>query len=90
MNIVLVYYALPKTVHACTRANEDGSYTILINDSLCRERQIKAVLHELTHINGNDFSSDVQATLLEKMLHGQTEPALDLSVFEFFTACASF
>lgn len=45
-----------------------------------------AVLHELTHIQGNDFTNEEQADLLEKMLHTQKQNIVDLSEFEFFIA----
>ena len=86
MNIVLIYHELPNTVHALTHANDDGSYTILINANLCHERQMVAVLHELTHIQGNDFTREEQADLLEKMIHTQKQSTVDLSEFEFFIA----
>lgn len=86
MNIVLIYHELPNTVHALTHANNDGSYTILINTNLCHKRQMAAVLHELTHIQGNDFTNEEQADLLEKMLHAQKQNTVDLSEFEFFIA----
>lgn len=86
MNIVLIYHELPNTVHALTHANDDGSYTILINANLCHERQMAAVLHELTHIQGNDFTREEQADLLEKMIHTQKQDTVDLSEFEFFIA----
>lgn len=86
MNIVLIYHELPNTVHALTHANDDGSYTILINANLCYERQMAAVLHELTHIQGNDFTREEQADLLEKMIHTQKQNTVDLSEFEFFIA----
>lgn len=86
MNIVLIYHELPNTVHALTHANDDGSYTILINANLCHERQMAAVLHELTHIQGNDFTREEQADLLEKMIHTQKQNTVDLSEFEFFIA----
>lgn len=82
----MIYHELPNTVHALTHANDDGSYTILINANLCHERQMAAVLHELTHIQGNDFTREEQADLLEKMLHSQKQNAVDLSEFEFFIA----
>ena len=86
MNIVLSYQILPFHIRALTHENEDGSYTILINTNLCHERQMAAVLHELTHIQGNDFTNEEQADLLEKMLHTQKQNIVDLSEFEFFIA----
>lgn len=85
MNIVLTYQILPYHVRALTHENEDGSYTILINKNISLELQKEAVLHELTHIHGNDFSRDIQADLLEKLLHAQ-QSAPDLRDVEFFVA----
>lgn len=42
---------------------DDGEnyYTIVLNASLNREQQIEAFMHELAHINNDDFSkSNVQ------------------------------
>ncbi len=86
LSIILVYQDMPSAVRALTHANDDGSYAILINSRLCYERQIEAVLHELTHIQGNDFTSEEQADLLEQMLHTQKQYNVDLSEFVFFTA----
>lgn len=86
MNIILSYHDLPPAISAFTHANDDGSYTILINANLCHERQMAAVLHELTHIQGNDFTREEQADLLEKMIHTQKPNTVDLSEFEFFIA----
>ncbi|WP_292017750.1 MULTISPECIES: hypothetical protein [unclassified Megasphaera] len=86
MNIVLTYQILPFHIRALTHENEDGSYTILINTNLCHKRQMAAVLHELTHIQGNDFTNEEQADLLEKMIHTQKQNIVDLSEFEFFIA----
>ncbi len=83
MNIVLIYHELPNTVHALTHANDDGSYAILINANLCHERQMAAVLHELMHIQGNDFTREEQATLLEEMVRRNTENC-DVGKFNFF------
>ena len=35
--------------------NEDGTFSIFINAHLSKERQIKALKHELEHIENNDF-----------------------------------
>lgn len=85
MNIVLTYQMLPFHIRALTHENEDGSYTILINRNISSERQKEAVLHELTHIKGNDFSAEIQADLLEKMLHAQ-QATPDLQDIQFFVA----
>ena len=36
--------------------NEDGSYTIFIDESLNREMQEEAFAHAMKHILGNDFA----------------------------------
>lgn len=38
--------------------NPDGSYSIFINARLCFEAQQEVYLHEMEHINGNDFEKD--------------------------------
>lgn len=41
--------------------NEDGSYTIFINDNLCEAKKLSKIKHALSHIYGDDFGkSDVQ------------------------------
>lgn len=36
-------------------ANSDGSYTVLLNSRLSRERQLEAFSHAMEHIERNDF-----------------------------------
>lgn len=49
--------------------NEDGSYTIFINSRLNYEQQMKAYLHAMKHIVGDDFQKeDVQH--IEYLAHG--------------------
>lgn len=46
--------------------NEDGSYTIFINDQLCEEKRLKSFRHALNHIENFDFEKgDVQKIELE-------------------------
>ncbi len=74
---------MPFHVRALTHKNDDGSYTIIINKNISAARQKEAVLHELTHIEGNDFSAETQATLLEEMVRRNTD-SCDLGKFNFF------
>ncbi len=69
MGIVIIFTELRQTQTAVTHANDDGSYTILVNINKCREKQIKGIVHELNHINHNDFSKDLHAGLLERLVH---------------------
>lgn len=83
MNVILIYQKMPFHVRALTHKNDDGSYTIIINKNISTERQKEAVLHELTHIEGNDFSAETQATLLEEMVRRNTD-SCDVGKFNFF------
>lgn len=50
----IVYLDGMKANEAVTE-NEDGSFTIFINDALCELKRIKAVQHALEHIGSDDF-----------------------------------
>ena len=42
--------------------NEDGSYSIFINERLCEKKRLKSFHHAITHIKECDFEKeDVQA-----------------------------
>ena len=85
MNIILVYQDMPYHVRALTHINEDGRYNINVNSQCSWEMQKAAVLHELMHIKGNDFSAEIQADLLEKLLHNQ-DLDTEIDDFQFFVA----
>ncbi|MFR5314691.1 MAG: hypothetical protein ACLTH1_01725 [Sellimonas intestinalis] len=64
-----VYLLDGMTVNEAVTENEDGSYTIFVNKSLCESKQIKAINHALNHIKNNDFEkSNVQN--IELVAHG--------------------
>ena len=49
------------TVNEVVTENEDGAYTIFINNQLCEAKRMKAINHALSHISNNDFEKeDVQ------------------------------
>ena len=53
-------------VNATTTLNEDGSYTIFINNKLPEEKRLKTYIHELKHIKRGDFyKSNVQEIELQ-------------------------
>ena len=83
MNINIVITRLTPHVKAMTTPNDDGTYTIIDSDHLSREEAIKEIVHELTHIEGNDFSAETQATLLEEMVRRNTD-SCDVGKFNFF------
>lgn len=52
---------LPGKVNEAVVANEDGSYTIFIEEPLSPEHRKKTFLHALKHLAENDFEkTDVQ------------------------------
>lgn len=71
MNINLIYTALRPSQTAVVHANDDGTYTILVNSNKSKQKQIQGVLHELQHINNDDFYTELQADIIERILHNQ-------------------
>ena len=62
MHINTVLINMDVLVNEHIVSNPDGSYTILLNARHTRERQMKAYLHALSHILGDDFEkSDADA-----------------------------
>ena len=53
--INVVYIAMPTDVNECTTVNEEGSYTVFINASVCNEKQMSGYNHALFHISNDDF-----------------------------------
>lgn len=53
----VIYIDLPYSINGMTVKDSSEFYNIYINAHLCVEAQQKALLHELTHINRNDFYS---------------------------------
>ncbi|MCD8207609.1 MAG: hypothetical protein LUD72_06715 [Bacteroidales bacterium] len=48
-------------VNEAVTENEDGSYTIFVNNELCQAKRLLAIEHAFRHIMGDDFSkADVQ------------------------------
>ena len=57
----IILTQLPGKTREAVAANEDGSYTIFIEDALSPEHKRKAALHALEHIVRNDLDGmDVQ------------------------------
>ena len=50
------YCTLPESAHGVCAKESDNEYIIIINSSMTTEEQIETLLHELTHIENNDFS----------------------------------
>lgn len=65
----VVFRDFPNSGKEMVIPNEDGSYTIFINARLNYEQQMKAYLHAMKHIAGDDFrKDDIQS--IEYYAHG--------------------
>lgn len=67
MTINIILAPLPHA-KASMSPNDDGSYTIVINNQMSSEQIKHEILHEVSHIKRNDFTVHDQATLLESMV----------------------
>lgn len=83
MNIILIHKDLPYSIKAFHQLNEDGTFTIFVNSRQSIDQQKSGILHEVAHIDRNDFDSDLQADMIEKLLHNAGWSS-DLSDIEFF------
>lgn len=69
MSISYQVILMDMTVNEVVTENEDGRYTIFINSRLNYKKQMKAYLHAMKHITGDDFQKDdVQS--IEYLAHG--------------------
>lgn len=62
---------LPCTIKSFVRHNEDGSTTIILNSKLNRETQVKCMMHEIEHIENDDFYSKYSSDEIEAKRHSQ-------------------
>lgn len=58
MSISYQVILMDMTVNEVVTENEDGSYTIFINSRMNYEKQMRAYLHAMKHITGDDFQKD--------------------------------
>ena len=69
MSINYQVILMDMTVNEVVTENEDGSYTIFINSRLNYEKRLKAYLHAMKHIEGDDFQKD-DVQNIEYLAHG--------------------
>ena len=70
MEIIQVFFVdLPSSIKGLTIKNNDDSFTILINVNMSYEAQLAAYLHEMEHINNNDFDYMHDINALEWCRH---------------------
>lgn len=65
----VIYRDIPCDVGGMVHENEDGTYTVILNSRMTRERQEAAARHEIRHMNGNDFNSGMSADEIEMIRH---------------------
>ena len=69
MDIIVKLCDLPSRIKAFTRANPDGSYTVILNAQMCHAGQVAAFNEELRHISSGDFDRIDRANIIECMRH---------------------
>lgn len=66
-NIFVYEERMPYTVRAVVVPGKNG-YTVYVNDHLSEDAKVKAIQHELEHIQRGDLHSEKLATDIEKDL----------------------
>lgn len=69
-DIYVYEYPLPG-VNEVVRQNEDGSYTILISDSLQKLQQLEALNHAIRHIVREDWNGEQPVGTIERECHAE-------------------
>lgn len=62
---------LPVRVEGVTVPNNDGSFSIYINELLPPERRNEVLEHELRHISAEHFYVDMPVEQMERQAHGE-------------------
>lgn len=71
-NFHVVLVDLPCKIRGFVGHNsEDGSNTIVLNSRLNRETQIKCMMHEIEHIENDDFYSKYSSDEIEAKRHAK-------------------
>lgn len=68
-NLTIVYMSLPKDVDEVITINEDCSYTAIIAENRCQDKQKKAYEHAVSHIDHDDFEDGKYVQIIEKRCH---------------------
>ena len=76
MEIIVQFLDLPETVAEMVTENEDGTHTIFLNSKMTCEKQRKAYLHALDHIERDDFRSGLTAQEIEANEEIQIQKAI--------------
>lgn len=68
-DINVVYADMPTRVRSYVVANEDTSYTIILNSKLSHEQHLISYNHEVEHIKRGDYDKKCSADLIEVSAH---------------------
>ena len=69
-NCITIFQNLPYKIKGFAVYNSnDDFYTIVLNSRLSHDQNLKTYIHELEHINNDDFHSGLSATILETIAH---------------------
>ena len=60
---------LPCSIGAFVVANNDMTYTIVLNSRLSHEKNIASYWHEIAHIRRGDYDKKCQADVIEITAH---------------------
>ena len=67
-DIKIIFQDLPSTIRGFT-VSHDGYYTIILNSKLNHEQNQLSYIHEILHIDNDDFSSNSTADKIEQIAH---------------------
>lgn len=68
-NLNVFYADFPKGVDEFITCNEDGSYSAFIARNRCREKMKEAYRHAVSHIEHDDFCSELSVQNIECRRH---------------------
>ena len=68
-NFVVRPLDLPYAIKGLVALDSDGFANIYVNSRLSREEQRKAAMHEISHLNRNDFYSSATINDAEDFIH---------------------
>ena len=68
-DVFVRYVELPTTVRSFVVANNDMTYTVILNSKLSREQNILSYQHELEHILRGDYEKKCSADFIEITAH---------------------
>lgn len=64
-----IYADMPTTIRSYVVANNDNTYTIVLNSRLSREQHLISYYHERNHITNRDYEKKGNVGLIEIMTH---------------------